>query len=231
MNGLILNGVAAKADIEVIDGRDTNPKLWWDPKATPKNCRARTMPARAFVVHHQAGEGQAVQCWNVLNKRPDPKRPGHFFYLSVHFEIDQAGVITQYADLDTVCQHASDANDWTIGVEIASLGTGKTSKRWPRNSYQDTMHGAKTTFLALYPEQLDSALRLTKAVCKVLGIPTLVPMAPDGKALRRVMTDQELAGWSGILSHYTLTDNKPDVDPRTMDFLLKNLAGKLHPTK
>ena len=223
MNGIIYKDKIEVPNfpIEVVDARQKyGPKFWWDPKDDPRNCRHRLQPILGGVIHHQAGEGDADNTFNVLNARP--KKGGGFTYLSVHFEIDQKGIITQMADLATVCQHAGDANEWSWGVEIANLGRPPASSHWPRASYWDEMHGIKTLYLAFYDVQMEACLKLVRAVHQILGIGTDIAKGPDGKVIRRVLTDEEREG-NEIFAHFHLTDNKPDPSPHLMDYLAKRL--------
>jgi len=220
MKGIVHKGkiIVPKLDIDIVNGADHG--MWWDPATTPKNCRARTRAHMAGVIHHQAGEGNASSCFNVLNKR-EALSPGKFYYLSVHFQVDQKGIITQLADLDTVCQHAGDVNEWTWGVEISNRGTGKAGGKWPRQPYVDTMHGTSVTFLAFYQDQRDAVLKLVRAVHEVLGMGTSIP-SEGNKAIRRVATPDEMKR-ADVLAHYMITDNKIDPCPDMMDYLVANL--------
>jgi hypothetical protein len=223
MDGIIYQGKVIKPTfaIEVVDARQKySPKFWWDPKDDPRNCRPRLQPILGGVIHHQAGEGDADNVFNNLNARP--KKGGGFTYLSVHFEIDQKGIITQLADLETVCQHAGDANEWSWGVEIANLGRGNSSPNWPRASYWDEMHGVKTQYLAFYDVQLEACLKLVRAVHQITVLGTDIAVDSSGKVIRRVLTDKEREG-NEIFAHFHLTDNKPDPSPHLMDYLAKNL--------
>jgi len=229
MKGIVYQGkiIDPGFEIEVVDGREVKnprpgiPDLWWDPKKDAQNCRVRNEPIAGGVIHYQAGEGDADNCFAVLNARPKKKRKG-FVYLSVHFEIDQHGVITQMADLETVCKHAGNANGWSWGVEIANNGRGKPSPNWPRDSYMDTMHGRPTQYLAFYQAQKEATAELVKAVHTILGLGMSIPADDEGRWLRMELADEEMEGHE-VFGHANLTDNKPDPSPDLMDYLIKNL--------
>jgi hypothetical protein len=216
MQGVVYKDQVVPVSIEVVDGRTQG--TWWDPKTHPKNIRDRKGIIRAGIIHHQAGEGDAKAVYNVLSKRESGE--GKFVYLSVHFEIDHKGVITQLCDLDHCAQHAGDANEWTWGVEIANLGTGKASKNHPREFYVDHMHGRSMGFLAFYDEQKFAACNLCREVHKILGLSLDIPKGPTGKSVRGVLTDEELGTWRGILAHYMITTRKIDPSPDMMDYLV-----------
>lgn len=228
MQGIIYQGKILNPGfkIQVNDARESlGPQFWWSPKDDPRNCRPRTELITGGVIHHQGGEGDADNVFNVLNARPRRKRKG-FVYLSVHFEIDQKGLITQYADLDTVCKHAGNANGWSWGVEIANRGRGKPSKRWPRKEYSDTMHGRTMKFLAFYDEQYEACLKLVKAVHTVLGLETRVPPHHeiDNSAFRDELPEEQMDDYD-VFAHYMLTDVKVDPAPDMMDYLTKYLSN------
>jgi len=227
MQGIICQGEILDPgfEIHVNDARESLGKhFWWDFKNDPHNCRPRTEPIEGGVIHHQGGEGDADNVFHVLNARPRKKRKG-FIYLSVHFEIDQNGLITQYADLDTVCKHAGNANGWSWGVEIANRGRGTPSRRWPRHDYLDTMHGRKMRFLAFYDAQHKACLALAKAVHTILGIDTRIPHHQiDKRAIRDELPDDEMENYD-VFAHYMLTKNKVDPAPDMMDYLVRNLSN------
>lgn len=67
-----------------------------------------------FVLHYDAA-GTSRQCFKVLHDVRDPP-------LSVHFLLDVDGTIYQTLDLREKAHHATIANDFSIGVEIAHPG-------------------------------------------------------------------------------------------------------------
>lgn len=223
MRGLIWKDTIHAADIDVIDGREDG--LWWDYDNLRNTAGRRKEPIRFGVLHHQGGEGQAKQCFGVLNERADPKNPGEFDYLSVHFEIDQDGVITQMADLDTVCHQASGVNAESWGVEIASLGVGTSGQKYPRESYTDMVNGTTyRNFLKFFPMQVAAAYKLCVCVNGLLGLPLAIPMATQFKARRVVLSPAELAQYRGLIAHYMVTAKKKDPSPHLMDELAFRFA-------
>lgn len=64
-----------------------------------------------FVLHYDAC-GLSKVCFNVLRQR----------HLSVHFLLDVDGTVYQTIDLREKAEHATIANDRSIGIEIANVG-------------------------------------------------------------------------------------------------------------
>jgi N-acetylmuramoyl-L-alanine amidase len=64
------------------------------------------------------------------------------------------------------------------------------------------------------PEQYESLIKLTAALCTVLpDIACDVSARRDGKPLNRVMTDAEFESYRGVLGHQHVQDNKIDPGP------------------
>lgn len=224
MRGLIWKDKICPCDIEVVDGREDG--LWWDYTDKENTAGRRTEPMRFGVLHHQAGEGKANQCYENLNKRENPKQPGDFDYLSVHFEIDQVGVITQMADLDTVCHQAGSVNAVSWGVEIASLGLGRSSQKYPRESYTDIVNGVThRDYLKFYPAQVEAAYKLCVYANTMLGLPLDIPRDATGmRALRVILPKYKLDVFRGLIGHYMITVKKPDPSPHLLDELISRFA-------
>jgi N-acetylmuramoyl-L-alanine amidase len=70
------------------------------------------------VIHYDA-VGSAERCFRALHDNRG---------LSVHFLLDLDGTIYQTLDLREKAFHARDANDWSVGVEIANIGGHSTPK-------------------------------------------------------------------------------------------------------
>ena len=224
MRGLVYKDKICPCDIDVIDGREDG--LWWDYNDKDNTSGRRVEPVRFGVIHHQAGEGKARQVFDVLNKRENPKKPGDFDYLSVHFEIDQLGVITQMADLDTVCHQASGVNQVSWGVEIANLGLGRPSHAYPREQYTDMVNGVThRDYLKFLPAQVESTFKLCLYANVLLGLPLVIPAdASRMKARRSVLPKVELDTYRGLVGHYMITEKKPDPSPHILDELIRKFA-------
>jgi N-acetyl-anhydromuramyl-L-alanine amidase AmpD len=98
--------------------------------------------------------------------------------LSVHFAIDQLGVIWQFADTDALCAHAKGANERAIGIEIINRGSNLTApdKGVRRAQLTETIHGVKVTYAAFTPQQTEAAILLVTALCRAYKLPMRVPM-------------------------------------------------------
>lgn len=203
MGYIVHRGEDHPVPFDVVDGRGVG--LWWEPPM--RNVRRRRSPVRFGVLHHQGGEGQALAVWRVLRGRR----------LSVHFQIDQHGTVTQYADLDVATFHAGAANDSSWGVEIANAAKPPGHAKHPRETYTDTVHGREREMLRFYPAQVGAAYDLCRAVQGILGLPMTLPMDGEGRVRRDVLSGDELAEWHGLVGHYHLTERKWDPVPHLLD--------------
>lgn len=203
-------------DFEVIDGRAVG--FWWQPGLT-RGCQRRWQAPRTVVLHHQGGEGGQERLYRTLHGSRTNRRTDKPIYLSVHFGIDVSGSVTQYSDIQTYCYHAGKANRHSVGIEIANVGKGDDSRRYPRTAYSDEVHGVfSDDYLRFYPAQVKSAASLCHALCELLGIPFQFPM--DGKRVRRtVLSDQELKAHKGLLGHLHVSERKVDPSPHLLDDL------------
>ncbi|MEZ6192871.1 MAG: N-acetylmuramoyl-L-alanine amidase [Phycisphaerales bacterium] len=71
-----------------------------------------------FVIHYDVC-GTSKQCFNILHDHRT---------LSVHFMLDVDGTIYQTLDLKERAWHASQANDRSVGIEIANMGAYPANK-------------------------------------------------------------------------------------------------------
>lgn len=90
-----------------------------------------------FVIHYDVA-GTSRNCFRVLHD---------FRCLSVHFMIDVDGTIYQTLDAEERAWHAGEANDRSVGVEIAQIGAypaeeaAKVLPQW----YSSDEHGTRVT--------------------------------------------------------------------------------------
>lgn len=76
------------------------------------------------------------------------------------------------------------------------------------------IHGRRYLQYDFTPQQYAALGKLTATLCRVLPrIKPQFPREPDGRIATRVLTDPELARFSGILGHYHLTTDKIDPGP------------------
>ncbi|MEM9188206.1 MAG: peptidoglycan recognition family protein [Myxococcota bacterium] len=226
MKGLIYRGKLVPVDrVKLRDGREQ--ELWWN-EGDP-GTRARRRALSSCVWHHTGGEGDGARVFRVLNGGRKSRKTGRPIYLSVHFTIDQYGVTIQHADLDTVCFHAGTANDWSVGVEMSSIGAGPSTRRFPRDEDPQEIRGQIVEYRDFYKEQYQAARGLARAISLVTGVPYRFPKDPEGDGLlRRDFNKAELRRWSkegGHLGHFHVTDDKIDPTPS----LLEDLASQTVP--
>jgi N-acetyl-anhydromuramyl-L-alanine amidase AmpD len=147
-------------------------------------------------VHHTGGEGDAAQVHRVLTERG----------LSVHFYIDHGGVVYQFCDADAYCSHASGANGYSVGIEIANRANAQADHaKWERDLTRETIHGQTSTATRFYPAQIAAAIALCESLSKAYGLPLCVPEDVSGMPLARVMSKGELAAYRGIMGHLHCT--------------------------
>ena len=141
-----------------------------------------------FVIHFDVC-GSSKECFEVLHDQRG---------LSVQFMLDVDGTIYQTLDLKERAWHATKANDRSIGIEIANVGT-----------FKDKTKGLAARWYASDP---DGKTRLT------IPDPKLVPTLAAGEILRPIR-DQPVTGviQGEEYSQYDLT-------PQQYDSLIKLTA-------
>lgn len=167
----------------------------------PRMRRNRTL---LCVVHWTGAENAPAQMHaNMLLER-----------LSVHFAIDQAGVIWQFCDADLYCAHAQGVNDRAVGIEIINRGNNLAApdKGWSRAQRTDKIHGKAVTYLAFTPAQQESALVLVEALCRVYGLPMRVPQQ-GGDVYPTCLPAALRARYAGVVGHLQVAVGGRKVDP------------------
>lgn len=121
---------------------------------------------------------------------------------AAHLVVDLDGTVVCLADLARVeAYHAEASNPWSIGIEMYQLADG-------------SIHAAT----------LDATARLAVALCRLIGIPEMIPVGPyAGAPLRRLLPD---GGPSvcGILGHRDNTPKRGRGDPG--DAIMELLADR-----
>jgi len=103
----------------------------------PEDLEALSKAVDLFVLHYDAA-GTARQCFKTLQDRRG---------LSVHFLLDLDGTLYQTLDLKERAWHAGDANDRSVGVEIANVGAyPERSNERLRAWYASDAAGPRVTF-------------------------------------------------------------------------------------
>jgi N-acetyl-anhydromuramyl-L-alanine amidase AmpD len=136
-----------------------------------------------------------------------------------HLAITNDGQVWQLCDLVTdMASHVSHSivNPASIGIEVSNYQWVKdhskvTGPGKDREKYKATIHGWTSTHADYYPAQHQAVLIVCSAICKHLGIPLDVMLAPW-----RVRSNQELRDFSGVHGHlHCALGEHPKTDPGT----------------
>jgi len=186
-----------------------------------------------FVMHYDVC-GSSRRCFEVLH---DVRG------LSVHFILDVDGTIYQTLDAKERARHAGSANDRSIGIEIAHMGAyakPQTLDQWyvrddgggvrlknaaasaspdasrPARAdiIEGVINGTKLYQYDFTPAQYAALIRLTATLHRALPrVALTAPRDDDGHVIDRVMPDDALAKYNGLIGHYHLTKGKSDPGP------------------
>lgn len=189
-----------------------------------------------FVIHYDVC-GTSRACFRVLQDMRT---------LSVPFMLDVDGTIYQTLDLKERAWHAGEANDRSVGIEIAHMGayakpadiqryyasdpdgpyfvlpakeSGVLTPNFiPRPARKELVvgevNGRNLHQYDFTNEQYAALIKLTATLHRVLpNIALEVPRNADGSVRNKVLSSEELAGWSGLIGHYHITTNKIDPGP------------------
>jgi hypothetical protein len=137
--------------------------------------------------------------------------------LSVHFVIDQAGVVWQMADANACCAHAKGVNDRGIGVEIINRGdaVGVPDKGVQRDTVIETIHGKQVRYAAFKSAQVVAAVELVTALCEAYGLPLRVP-TERGDVLADALPKKQLEAFCGVIGHLHARSGKRDPGVRLL---------------
>jgi N-acetylmuramoyl-L-alanine amidase len=137
---------------------------------------------------------------------------------SVHFLVDQLGVIYQFADAQARLAHAKpqragdvlSGNSYGVGIEIVNRGHGEApEKGFIRRRRTEKIHGETITYGEFFAAQIASVIELNAALCDAYGLPLRVPMKA-GAVYPTVLPRNYLATYRGALGHLQLDPAKPD---------------------
>jgi N-acetyl-anhydromuramyl-L-alanine amidase AmpD len=154
------------------------------------------------IVYHYDAVGSSKGCFEVLHDQRG---------LSAHFLLDTDGMIYQTLDVKERAWHATTSNTRSVGIEIANEGaTGNPSSGPVRGEVQDqTLYQTEFT-----PQQYDSLIKLTAALCTALPRITCdYPRDDHGQLIPRKLPDDVLRDYHGLLGHYHVQTNKVDPGP------------------
>jgi N-acetyl-anhydromuramyl-L-alanine amidase AmpD len=184
---------------------------------------------RMVVNHWTAAENSPPRVFESLRDRrnarglPEP--------LSVHFACDALGELWQFADTEARCSHAKahGANNWSIGIEFICRGDNfaAPSKGIVRDRVTDLIHGKLTTYDTLTPAQVATGIRLNEALCRVYGLPFVVPVKA-GEVYATELPAAYVARFRGCTAHYQLEAKKRDPGLRFMR-ALRDYADVMSP--
>ncbi len=137
--------------------------------------------------------------------------------LSVHFVIDQAGVVWQMADTCALCAHAKGVNDRAIGIEIVNRGdaVGVPDKGVQRDTVIETIHGKQVKYAAFKAAQVVAAVELVTALCEAYGLPLRVP-TERGDVVARALPKAQLDAFRGVIGHLHTKASKRDPGVRLL---------------
>ena len=185
MNAILIDGlpIAMKSTVKT-----------WHQTSLDFPALGKRSETNAVGLHWTGGEGGGAQVHRVLKLRG----------LSVHFLVDQEGVIWQYADAGVRCSHIGSANSTTVGIEISNRANGKDHVRYPRERYQERVHGHKFFCSSFYPAQVAATKELTEMLCKAYGLPFVTP------AVDTCLDPRSLKLFRGVLGHFHVTRRKVD---------------------
>lgn len=151
-------------------------------------------PPRFVVGHWVGAESKADRVYRTLVQRG----------LSVHYVNEADGTLVQMAHHTDRCAHAGSRGNVGIGVENVSPGFPKLDKKASRSVVDGHAHGRPFKACAFTDAQLASYVALCERLAAEFGWPRQVPNTD------RVLTNAELARFSGAVEHLHLTMRKVD---------------------
>lgn len=184
-------------DVRVVSWLDEPKRV---PKATDGRVRA-TIPT-AIVLHtsrgvpgkiqqgaRASGVAEALARYQAQSSRD----------VSWHLTIDTDGEVLQSCDVSSwLAWHASSANGWTIGIELAQHADSGD----------------------LWSAQVDALVAVCDVLCRMLRIPRCVPVEANGRPVAspvRAWQERSEGGrgehFVGLVGHRNLTRNRGPGDP------------------
>ena len=201
------------------DGLKANPGTYYDYTGRPKR------NIRLFVNHWDVCLN-STSCASVLNRRG----------ISVHFLIDNDGTIYQTLDMQHGAWHAGHvrANRASVGVEISNAYYPKYQDWYVENGFGERpviqeawVHTEKLEpFLGFYPEQIEAAKALWKAIHKAAGVQYQTPLSQTGKTSTKYYQDALYGNFNGFISHYHVSKKKIDCAGLDIKTLLEELDNE-----
>jgi hypothetical protein len=180
---------------------------------------------KQFVVHHD-GCNTSDMCFNVLQNERG---------LSVHFMIDNDGIVYQTIDLAWMAYHAADWNISSIGVELCNRGDVKldmhyydSGKYGPKRNAKPVKINGHTILAWEYTQaQWDSFVKLARDLTRLLpNLPAEFPQSSPGQQSWDTMPRGASFAFSGYIGHYHLTEQKWDPGPFDFKEFCRQLRGE-----
>ena len=185
------------------DGLAAQPGHYYDYSGRPKR------NIRLFVNHWDVCLN-SKSCNDILN------RSG----ISVQFLIDNDGTIYQTMDMQHGAWHAGSerVNRASVGVEISNAYYPKYADWYVQNGYGERpmvddawVHGQKLDpFMGFYPEQIEAAKALWKAVASASNVKLKTKLNQFGKVSTKYEKEIVYGKFEGVISHYHCYKGKID---------------------
>lgn len=157
-----------------------------------------------IVVHYDAA-GTSRRCFTILHDLRG---------LSCHFLLDTDGTVYQTLDVKERAWHAADANDRSVGIEIANLGAYAK----PADAGGPPLRSGKIKGQTLFQRPFTDAqyvalAKLVAALAAALDVPVRAPRGPDGSVRTTTLPEAERLTWAGIVGHLHVSAGKIDPGP------------------
>tara|TARA_A100001515_G_scaffold28622_1_gene22132 strand:+ start:902 stop:1807 length:906 start_codon:yes stop_codon:yes gene_type:complete len=185
------------------DGLSAVAGNYYDYSGRPKR------NVRLFVNHWDVCLNSR-SCNDVLNKNG----------ISVHFLIDNDGTIYQTMDMQHGAWHAGNerVNRSSVGVEISNAYYPKYQDWYVNNGYGERpivddawVHGNKLEqFMGFYPQQIEAAKALWKAVASASNVKLKTKLNQFGKVSTKYEKEIVYGKFEGVISHYHCYKGKID---------------------
>ena len=185
------------------NGLAAQPGHYYDYSGRPKR------NIRLFVNHWDVCLN-SKSCNDILN------RSG----ISVQFLIDNDGTIYQTMDMQHGAWHAGSerVNRASVGVEISNAYYPKYADWYVQNGYGDRpmvddawVNGVKLDpFMGFYPEQIEAAKALWKAVASASNVKLKTKLNQFGKVSTKYEKEIVYGKFEGVISHYHCYKGKID---------------------
>lgn len=157
-----------------------------------------------IVVHYDVA-GTSRRCFTILHDLRG---------LSCHFLLDTDGTVYQTLDVRERAWHAADANDRSVGIEIANLGAyAKPSDAGGQSLCSGKIKGQILWQRPFTDAQYEALAKLVAALAAALDVPVRAPRGADGRVLTTTLPEAERPTFAGIVGHLHVSAGKIDPGP------------------